>query len=121
MKSVTSDHFLDAFQKYYSDKMFPSEINKVKAKFFENTGLTSLSGTTFTPVCLILAQAMENILVGYSGGDYIDKSYLNEAIAFHLGNFGNEEVIVDRYKKLVTTVYTLQQESPFAASVISNL
>lgn len=119
MKSITTQDFISAFKSYHSDRMFKSALKDVGEGFLVNTGRTSVSGAMYTSVCLLLAQAMSNMLGGYGGDSTRNNKYLNEAIAFDLAATSNNKVC-DRYKDLVDTVHNLQLTEKSFASLLDD-
>lgn len=125
MNSVATPQFLSALKQYAEDRMFESALLNVGRDFMKVTGSNALTGIRYVVLSLLVAQAMKNMLDGYSGSSSYDNNFLNEAIGFHLGSgpklWGDPKLppeTVERYEELVKTVFDLQGHSrTFSASI----
>jgi hypothetical protein len=121
MSSITTPTFIQAFERYHSDRMFSSALKSVGDRFLECTERSSITGIMYTTLSLLLAQAMEDMLSGYSGSSVTDKRYLSEAIGYDLGGSRVVNFVSNgRYLILINTVTALQQAHPEFAKIIDN-
>ena len=114
MSSITNEDFIQALKTYHSDRMMESALKDVCDRFLESTGRKQLSGIRYATLCLLVAQAMENMLSGYGGSQTVDSRYISEAIGYQLGALPALALgrCCDRYQQLFDTVYALQQDYP---------
>jgi hypothetical protein len=101
--------------------MLESALKDVSARFLESTGRTSVTGIRYTTFCLLVAQALENMLAGYGGHQTVDSRYLSEAIGYQLGGAQVEPLGVERYQQLVDTVYELQTKFSVFGGLLDSL
>jgi len=100
--------------------MFPITLDDVGIGFLDATGRDSISGIHYITLCLLLAQAMEDMIAGYSGSSYRNTKYLSEAIGYQLANPSNNLVLIDRYYVLMNLIYKIQSEIPEFSNIIEN-
>ena len=115
MSSITNENFIQALKSYHSDRMMSASLQDVSANFLESTGRTSIQGIRYTTMCLLVAQALENMLAGYGGHQTVDRRYISEAIGYQLGCHPpglSSRKGVERYKQLFEAVYELQIQFP---------
>lgn len=86
MIPLISQQLLNAIEKYHTDVLFLSELKRVRASFLAETGLTTLGAAGRSLVGdLLYAQAMQNLMDGYSGSARSSSHYEREAIGLALG------------------------------------
>lgn len=100
--------------------MFPSALNEVGKQFLLVTERDSISGINYTALSLLMAQAMEDMLSGYSGSSTTDKRYLSEAIGFQLANPSSDLFLINRYNSLVATIHELQKSDVQFRAIVDN-
>ena len=124
-KYFLTDDFLHTFKKYCTDRMFPSALKDTVDRFLLEIDSKTITGIQYTTMCLILFQAMRNMLAGY-GGSTCGKEHLYEAIGFHMGSIGQTDLygdgkVLEKYLTLFYFIKDLQKSNKSFANLISNV
>ena len=120
--SIATPDFLAVLSRYCTDGLMGSELEKTARTFCELTQAKSLDGISYTVQCLIIAQAMEDLMAGYAGRSTTDRKYLHEAVGYQMAVAVYDlRGIHPRYKDLVTCVNHLQQTQPKFVSILNKL
>lgn len=93
--------------------MFISCLKDVQKNYVEVTGFKSVTGSSYVVLCLLITQAMSNMLGGYSGRSSYNNDFFNEAIGIALSESGTSTS--ERYTSLVETVNNLQRNNALFA------
>ena len=110
MNELTTSQFLIGFKHYYNDRMFNLSLKDVVRTFLNTTDRTHLfefPAISDVTRCLLLAQAMKNMLDGYSGSNSYSTTYISEAVGFDL--CGYTDNVPSRYRDLVLTIHELPE------------
>lgn len=115
----------EAFKELWSDRMFMAILKNVRTRFLNATGLTTITGQYYPVVCLLLSQAMSEVVGGYSGGSSCNNDLFNEALGFSEArelNTGLFDYAHDslRYSNMIITISELQKTQPKFATIVDN-
>lgn len=119
--------FYEALEQYASDRMFEHSLVVVRTQFLECTNRTTITGCSFTVVCLIVAQAMRNMLDNYGGFHHTDQRALHEAIgmaaveSLQYSLRPTSRAQNARYSQLVETVERLMKSNKKVDQLLNEL
>lgn len=111
MSEIVPVQLLESLERYHNDRMLESCLKSVRLKFLEKSGLPSLSGRPYMVLCLLVAQAMSDMMAGYSGSCTAPDNILYEAIGMALASNGENpqrNLMHARYLALYKQVFVLQ-------------
>lgn len=121
--TLLSPNFADSFKRYWTDPLFVSAFKAVRKDFLGMTGRSGLTGVPYVVLCLLMAQAMQRLLDGYSGSTSSSSNHLHEAVFYAACRSPDVTVTFSasmelRYLELVTLISTLQKEGPEFYAVV---
>lgn len=122
--TLLSPNFADSFKRYWTDPLFVSAFKAVRKDFLGMTGRSGLTGVPYVVLCLLMAQAMQRLLDGYSGSTSSSSNHLHEAVGFYAARRSPAVTMTfsasmePRYLELVTLISTLQKEGPKFYAVV---
>ncbi len=122
--TLLSPNFADSFKRYWTDPLFVSAFKAVRKDFLGMTGRSGLTGVPYVVLCLLMAQAMQRLLDGYSGSTSSSSNHLHEAVGFYAACSSPAVTMTfsasmePRYLELVTLISTLQKEGPKFYAVV---